>query len=660
MQVRAQAVTGQAVPGATVNAYLWPNFTSPIASPVQSDNSGRYTLSIPATYAGKTVVIIASKQTSHGVLRISTILANASANGQNGIDLNACTTLAAEELAFKGRNIPALSPGALSTIRSQVQDLLKNEYNLELTVGSPNCPLPVNFGDGLHLNGQHTWTAAEVDDIINQQMNNLPAPTGDIATAKGIVQMLRDFGANLVDIQSNEVSTIQTAVTNQQSAISSTTQNLQGFSQRLQFPLRILGFSKIQHESIIGLPAGVYQEQADSSGNTTLKLISSSASNTDWTITSSQPAGLTMTVHTQNQMNPFDLSPQAGQLTFNVVSSSDATLEYSGNISVTGWSSGTTKFPTQMQSSITLIDHDLTMPMTFNGTLNGTFTGTSSSGKPNYSQMSFSGTLNTQQGKIQVSNLTADVNPNAPPQSDLKDILVTSLTLQTQNSQQATLSLSNAEIDFQYDSVNDRNVPVSAKMTALLSASGISLNVTNMNITYQNKTLPASASGQMSYLSPTLQFNGNVSASWNQPNQSKQGTLSLVGNWTPKIGSPLTVDISLNLDKNPSATSILTINKIANGNQNLSGKITAVMGQTNPANAALALTSTPSNFHVNLSWQQGQPASGTISNGSNVKTADIGTASSLGLPDLGNAIIIKYTDGTFETAQSILPITSKL
>jgi hypothetical protein len=63
----------------------------------------------------------------------------------------------------------------------------------------------------------------------------------------------------------------------------------------------------------------------------------------------------------------------------------------------------------------------------------------------------------------------------------------------------------------------------------------------------------------------------------------------------------------------------------------------------------LDMTHTPSNFRVQVSGQKGQAGTGTIKKADGTKVADIGEAKNLGLPDLGRAWIVKYTDGTFET-----------
>ncbi len=654
MTVKAQSVTGQVVAGATVNAYLWPNFTTPIVPSVQSDNNGNYLLSLPSADANKTIVIIATKQTSGGTLRVSVILPNLPASGQNGVDMNSSTTLTAEELAYKERNLAILSSNGVAEVQNQVQNLIQNDNQLSLNIGNSNCPLPSIFGDGLLSLSNHNWTSSQIDGIITQQSGNLQGSTGDVATAKGIVQMMRDFGGNFMGIQSNELGNMKSLLSQEETSVLSTAQTLQAFTQRLAFPLRILGLTKSNqtYQSLIGLAPGVYQETMDSNGNTTLTLSGPSSAGNVWKILSSSPAGLTMTVQTQNNMSVFAYALGAGTISFNVTSSTDSTLKYTGSLGVTGWSNSTPPYPTQVSLNISLQDKDLPSAITFTGTLNAVFAGVNASSKPQYSQVTYSGSFSSPIGSAQMNGLTVDLNPALHGVDQLKDIKVGSYTLQTQNNPVITLSLTNAEIDFQYDSVNNKLNPVSAKMSASFTTPTITMKTPGLNIVFPAGTQPGTLSGSATYVSSTLNFSGSINGSWTN---TKQGTLAVTGNWVPSVGSPLVVDMSLNLNANPSATSVLTINKLADGSQYLSGKLSAVMGSTSLASAALQLTHSPSNFQIMVNWQQGGQVSGEIVNASNTKVADIGPASSLGMPDLGNAIIIKYTDGTFETAQSILP-----
>ena len=534
MTVKAQSVTGQVVPGATVNAYLWPNFTTPIVPSVQSDNNGNYLLNLPSADANKTIVIIATKQTPGGMLRVSVILPNLPANGQNGVDMNSVTTLTAEELAFKERNLASLSSNGVAEVQNQVQNLIQNDNQLSLNIGNSNCPLPPNFGGGLLSLSNHNWTSSQIDGIITQQSGNLQGSTGDVATAKGIVQMLRDFGGNFMGIQSNELDNMKNLLSQEETSVLSTAQTLQAFTKRLAFPLRILGLTKSNqtYQSLIGLAPGVYQETMDSNGNTTLTLSGPSSAGNVWKILSSSPAGLTMTVQTQNNMSVFAYALGAGTISFNVTSSTDSTLKYTGSLGVTGWSNSTPPYPTQVSLNISLQDKDLPSAITFTGTLNAAFAGVNASSKPQYSQISYSGSFSSPIGSAQMNGLTVDLNPDLQGIFQLKDIKVGSYTLQTQNNPVITLSLTNAEIDFQYDSVNDKLNPVSAKMSASFTTPTITMKTPSLNIVFPAGTQPGTLSGSATYVSSTLNFSGSINGSWTN---TKQGTLAVTGNWVPSV-----------------------------------------------------------------------------------------------------------------------------
>jgi hypothetical protein len=70
------------------------------------------------------------------------------------------------------------------------------------------------------------------------------------------------------------------------------------------------------------------------------------------------------------------------------------------------------------------------------------------------------------------------------------------------------------------------------------------------------------------------------------------------------------------------------------------------------------MTHTPSNFKVQVSWERDKPVSGKIVTAQGQKVADTGEARNLGLPDLGSALIVKYTDGTFETLDPLSSLFS--
>jgi hypothetical protein len=240
--------------------------------------------------------------------------------------------------------------------------------------------------------------------------------------------------------------------------------------------------------------------------------------------------------------------------------------------------------------------------------------------------------------------------------------------------------------------------PTKATISATLEGSGIRLQVSNLQASefkwvkvgerwdrWQWKSItvylpiPTTLNGQVSYSSPTVQFNGSIDAKWENPQSDPKdfggedspvalvevpkGTVKLAGNWVPKIGRPAGIQVNFTSNPTGNAPQVqmnLTINY---GDQKLAGTITGTLDiRGNQSygfkSGNLDMTHTPSNFKVQVSWERDKPVSGKIVTAQGQKVADIGEAKSLGLP-LGSALVVKYTDTdgkvTFETLESVLP-----
>jgi hypothetical protein len=276
------------------------------------------------------------------------------------------------------------------------------------------------------------------------------------------------------------------------------------------------------------------------------------------------------------------------------------------------------------------------------------------------------------------------------------------LTVRSQTSKPASLDVSSVSAEFRETTPQEKQLspdmedltPTKATISATLEGSGIRLQVSNLQasdfkwvkvgerwdwwLQYRPIYLPipTTLSGQVSYSSPTVQFNGNIDAKWENPQidpkdfgkednpvalaEVPKGTVKLAGNWAPKIGRPAGIEFQMTSNPQgnaPHATIQLTINY---GDQRLSGTITGTLDIRNNQSYGfksgnLDMTHSPSNFKVQVSGESGKLVSGQIVTAQGQKVADIGEARNLGLPDLGSALIVKYTDGTFETLESVLP-----
>lgn len=676
----AQALTGQAVAGATIRAFLWPNVppstTTPIAT-TSTDSQGRYTLELPAEAAGKDLVLIATKSVSGGELRLSYFLADVPAQGQAGVNLDAVTSLATEQIVKVARdqNIPDLSPNAIATIVAQVREVVSSLTSLNLVAGAADSPLPADFGQGLQRPQppQVAQVVEQVQGTVEQQRPNLPPSTGNVAIAKGVVQMLRDFGMNLVGVGDNEVVTLQRVLEEQQRVIHEEIQVAEDFAQRMEFPIRVLN-------SLQGRRYGLFEEVAVN-GEPVLDRVGEGPNNRTWQVTSKVGAtnGMVLTITTQNPPmdGVFFLDPRAGTYTLQVRKPDDAALQYDGTLQPTLDAQGR---PTRIALNITLRDRALASPITFSGTLSGTPASGSTLEEPDYTQATFSGSLSSQFGTVQVGSLrveTTQIMGPWGPERVPQRIVLQDLRVSTQTSKPVSLTLSGTveqePTPQQWQEVWGDMMPRSGTITATLQGSGITLSVRNAQVSdfvilapqnpwEKGQPFPRRLSGGVSYTSPSLTFNGTAEAFWESPGASGaerlRGTLTLQGDWTPRVGIPGRVSIQGN---STSQGLQITLN-LTHGTQALQGTFTGRWDVEEVGaiqEGTLSLTHSPSGFRVQLGGQKDQPPTGSITTAAGEKVADIGGARNLGLAELGEEPIVKYTDNSFETLKSILPRVSR-
>jgi hypothetical protein len=474
----------------------------------------------------------------------------------------------------------------------------------------------------------------------------------------------------------------------------------------------------IPQSDLIGLPPGKYREIwtsdqwlprileriGDAPDNKTWIVEVAQAGNVSGTIRSRQgnEMGLVLTVTVQNPIGIFRYTHEAGKYTFQVRKPNDATIQYDGSIAVMTDAQGN---PTQIALSATVKDPKLSSPITFTGTLfgtpaqTGTVTGSirspavarqlrsrQSSIAP-YTEAKFTNVrLTSQFGTAAIGELKVVWLRDSLEAEKVKQIALTNLNITTQTSKPVSLSIQTASVELQETTQEEKQQsgkdlkPKTATLSAMLEGSGLRLEVTNLQasdfvfVKDTDTWVPRRLSGQVRYTSPTLQFSGSVNAQWENLNPSgfgkenapvplaqiQKGSSSLQGNWTPKIGRPAGIQVNFTSNPKGNAPQVqmnLTINY---GDQKLAGTITGTLDiRGNQSygfkSGNLDMTHTPSNFKVQVSWERGKPVSGKIVTEKGQKVADIGEARNLGLPDLGDVLIVKYSDNTFETLEAVLP-----
>jgi hypothetical protein len=366
-------------------------------------------------------------------------------------------------------------------------------------------------------------------------------------------------------------------------------------------------------------------------------------------------------------MDAFEIAP-VGSYTLTVRKENDPSVQYDGNLQFSNNAQG---IPTAAKLNITIKDGDLSKPISFNGSVSGTVAPGSTQELPQYSKLSFSGTLSSQFGTARVERLEVTMTKIGEEQQP-QLITLTNLQVATQTSKPSSLTINgNVELEpapqsWLQQGWEEDMKPKSGSISATLQGSGITVKLSNAQISDfvldEGDALPRKLEGQLVYTSPSLTFQGTANLFYEglgatAPSEQVKLNFTLNGDWKPSVGSPLNVSVKLE-----STSQTLSMNvSLKYDKQKLEGTLAGnwvyVGNEAEIKRATLNLTHSPSNFKVELTIQEGQPVTGTIKIPQGQKVADIGEARNLDLPDLGDALIVKYSDkdNTFETLESVLP-----
>ena len=666
----ASRAAGRAVvTGADVKAYVWPDLSTVAGQTTTDAVTGKYTLLLPPADGGKDILLIVTKTVGGVTKRYSLILADVPAGGVTGADIDAATTLTAESVIQSGAgSVTNLTPTAIASIDSEVRKW-SGLTAADLTIGGNT----LTATPGTLKPGSAFGAFTQSDLLVKDSLLHL-ADTGssDVTAARNIAGTLRSVSQNFLFSASQESSGFAQAYSTEQNAVENSMTGLHAFGQRFVFVQDILGVdgSHYYHQPLAGKSPGIYEERIDTSTLFTTRTIlvrtGNSADGKSWTVNSAlsnQTSGLTLTITPANPISTFGFDPAAGTLTLTGRSAADSSVKYDGTVIAT--QSGAVLTGGQVHLSFS--DSNLTAPLVFSGTLTGTPVSGTTSANASYSSAAFQGTFTSQYGNFSLGSLAvtwADGGSNGGAGSsytrNLQKIVLTGLSLSTTNSQPATLTVPSAEVDFDpSDSANGypTSTPKTASLNLTLQGSGYTLSAPNLTAGFTRsksgrtvKIHLASASGSVNYTSPNLTFSGDVNATIASASglnlNGFQGNIHFAGNVTPVIGTAYGLDTTLAEDA--AGVKTLTLTSLTYGSQTLTGSVVQ-----NPSGTVVSLTNSPSGYSVALTGS-GSAISGTIKNGT-VTVANVGPANTLGLSELGTVTVIKYSDGTFETAASILP-----
>jgi len=660
---RSRALTGAALPNATIRAVLAFSPDTVIAQST-TDADGRYTLTIPTDFVGRDLLIVAEKTVGGQRVRATTLLPALPPQGYAGANLDAYTTLATEEILRYAReqNLSTLSPNGIASIVDQVREAVRNRNTLSLVVGQT---LPENIGDGIIEEPLRNEVRARVE----QQAQNLRPPTGDVGTAKQITQMLRDYGTAWLDRGDSETLRLEKTVREQDQILrEDITQPLEAFTGRgLDFVIRLLGLeSPGQSDDLLnGLPPGRYRE-VQQYGHYALERTGDAPDNRTWIVISGE---FTCTITTANPLQEFALTPDAGRVSISLRKQGDTRVQHDGTFEITQRDSQGN--PTQLRVQINLSDGELREPIRFNGTANITPRPDGS-----FRTVNLTGTLQSQFADLNLTNLVHDTYPVS---ERVKQISAARVQATLKSRRSLNLELQNISINFADGEPSDKHLSQITVQLLRFSDPRTTLVLSNLNAQFQRvggEPQPVRLQANAEFRTPDDTLTGQINAQWQNPvayNPLEQDLISLEefprgnfefqGNLTPSIGRPAALYFNIVSEPELTTPRVRIQLRLSLGDARLEGEfignLRIVNGLVERRNMFQSITQqmthTPSNFQMQLSYSaQNETFTGTIKKPDGTTIAQIGKASTLGLPDFGDLYIVRYSDNTFETVNSLL------
>jgi hypothetical protein len=657
---RSRDITGGSpLPGAVVRAYLTTQLDRPIAEGT-TDADGRYTLRLPADAIGKDTLIVAEKQVGEQRVRVTALAASLPPQGYAGVNLDVFSTLATEEILRYARqqNLTSLSPNGIASVVDQVRERLRGLSLPSLVVGTT---LPESIGEGILVEALRN----QVRPAVEQNGNNLRPPTGDVAIAKSMMQMLRDFSISGGDRGESESLRIERKVREQEEIVRrDITDPLRAFINRgFGFFMRVFALEE-ESEGIDGLPPGRYREirerwwyRLERRGDT---------DNRTWIVESGD--GLTCTVKTQNPLTAFDLT-ESGGVILTVHKQGDPQLKYDGSLAVTQRDSQNNI--TQVRLNFSFTDGQLRQPIAFSGTLNA---GAYTNGVPRSVQ--FSGNLSSQFGDLTLSGLSFEAYPAS---GQPKSISAARILVTLKSERNLSLELQKFTAQFRDAAPAEQNIQRIAVDSLTSTGVDSTLTLRNWGVEFQRvggQMLPVVLGGQLEYRGPNDTLSGSFEAKWENPSETSlfeqrfipldqfpRGTFSFSGQLQPAIGRPMHLLFTLTLAPHQSPPTISIVPRFDLGSERMEGTISGTMkvqgGMVDTRSlfqtVSIQMTHNPSGFRMRVTVGEDGTVSGSITKPDGTGVAQIGNARNLGLPDLRDQVIIRYRDDTFETAASLIP-----
>ncbi|MCS6831435.1 MAG: hypothetical protein NZ749_12440, partial [bacterium] len=480
--------------------------------------------------------------------------------------------------------------------------------------------------------------------------------------AKEMVQLVRDTTLS-AQRAGFDMEGILDSVADAQEALSRQLDATAGFTTRIEHLLRVV-------VSLEGEPPGVYEYRR--SDRWRLYRLSAQQEGTTWSVRMegiyNEPVQLTL--RSQNPLKGLVFTPVAGGYSLNATATG---LSYQGQLQMT-WNPGSRDFTFRLQNA-TLSDPELSSPIRFTGEGTAKIAeDASAEQRTSLKEMTIAGTLNTLYGDISAQGLRMTWEPHWNEENSLTTLQANSLRLSL-SARPTTAQITNVNAQLKR-LPNGNLVPVvlTAEQMSLQTVASDKLDLTNLRAKFADYPSPsAPSSAALSAVSAEVllrgmrgTYSGRVSADWLNPRpytgdlgerleRFPKGEITFTGQFN---ASGITTQIE-NLravfapDAAPPVVTI--ISTLRRGDKTIIAEWRSQLVQlatVEVASSTVRAEYQPSGVILRATVS-GNTVRGTITTPSGATLAQIGKARDLGLPDLGDTVVIKYADDTFETLESL-------
>lgn len=484
-------------------------------------------------------------------------------------------------------------------------------------------------------------------------------------SAKEMVQMVRDVTSS-VQRAGFDMEGIIDSVVDAQDALQRQVDTTRGFTSRLEHIMRIM-------TSLEGQPPGEYEYRWDWGWR--LYRIASQPQGTEWRVKMYDVYDQTvpLTIRSQNVLSALHLTPVAGKYSVQALAQG---ISYSGEL-VANWDAGTRDIRFTFQQ-VTLSDPELSGPVTFSGDGAAKLASDASADKRvEVKEMTLTGEFESPYGTLHAQRVTIVWDPHWNENNSLVSLDAQSLSFSLRaRPVQGELTNVTARLKRLQDGellaaewleVEQMDLQTGSDKVELKSLQAQFVDYPDAS--NPEDTALSSLTARINLKGLRGEYSGQVSATWNNPKPLSEwngiekrlstfpkGEVTFSGSFS-SLGVPSVQIENMRArfapDASPPAFTIVAT--MRQGEKTIEAQWQSElvqMGRVEISRSTVTATYQPSGVRLEVNIV-GDRIQGTLTAQDGTRLAAIAKAKDIGLPDLGDTVVVKYSDGTFETLDSL-------